>query len=336
MDGVLERKIAVYFKAHHRLLGEGSGISIERVYYLGRGARHKNFVVRTAARKYIVRMSFTTKLAWKRRHLRQEYRSLKVIEPTGVGPKAYIYEPDQKPLGQPFIVIEYVSGKRPNPHNANNEIIDAAAEMIAKIQLLKVGAEARETLVAEPMGRLMLKKLEARKDYLLKDGKFSDRFKSTIETGYEGVLGRDYGRHAKLVFSHGDVAPINIVKTKDGCKLIDLETLALRDPEFDIAHFFYRTNLTDAQKKRFLKRYVLLGGNASVRKHLDDFERARTFERLIWAIVEAFKIREGLRDKEYSSGTDAKYFMRKANEIFNRCKDIGAIPKGAKWDKQLQ
>lgn len=335
MDRSMERRISDYFRSHYRELGEGSNIAIERVYYLGRGARHKNFVVRTAARKYIVRVSFTTKLAWKRKHLRQEYRSLRLIEPTGVGPKPYVYEPDQRHLGQPFMVIEYIPGKRPHPHKADDKMIKVAADMIARLQLLKVDAGARRALAAEPMGSMMLKKLEARKEYLLSCDRFCDSFKSVLNRAYADVLGYDYGKNPRLVFSHGDVAPINMVMSKDGYRLIDLETLALRNPEFDIAHFFYRTSLTKSQKAKFLKRYVSLTKNTSVRKYLDNFERARTFERLVWALVEVFKIREGLRDKEYSSGTDARYFLRKAKETFNRCKEIGAIPKDAKWDTRL-
>lgn len=70
MDDGLKSSIGRYFRQHYRQLGEGKSIRVLRVYYLGRGTRHKNFVVRTSARKYIVRMSFTTKVPYQRaRHV---------------------------------------------------------------------------------------------------------------------------------------------------------------------------------------------------------------------------------------------------------------------------
>ena len=42
-----------------------------------------------------------------------------------------------------------------------------------------------------------------------------------------------------LVFSHGDYSLVNILRTKNGIKVIDWEGAAFRNPLYDLYNFFF-------------------------------------------------------------------------------------------------
>ena len=328
----LESNLAKYFNSlDPRVFNENSRLNVTRIEHMGAGTRHFNYLAVINGKSYNIRFSLTSH---PESHVEYEYMSLKAVEPLRIAPKAEYHEASKKHLGIPFVVIEYVDGVHPDAFTP--QLLESLAKIVTSLHETDVNAKVYSGLRKKSTKADILSVVKEKANYISrKAAKHGGNggFGSIVRNAYAKVDGIELEDHVRGVLSHGDIALSNIIITKSGIRLIDWETLNIGDPAYDIATFFDRSELTGEQKSLFLGEYLKHTSNPKeFISRLEKFEKIRVFDRFCWCIWEAFDVYEGARDGFFPIWRTVALYVENARRRFEKCRELGVIPKEAKWE----
>ncbi|MGC8533750.1 MAG: hypothetical protein ACP5MV_03960 [Candidatus Parvarchaeum sp.] len=112
----------------------------------------------------------------------------------------------------------------------------------------------------------------------------------------------------------------------NGIKLIDWESVRLSEPQFEIATALDRLNLNDEKRALFLSSYIKNSKKENL-DELNDYEKIRYFDRLLWSISEFAKLKAGITEREKARQKSPLTYAHNAHREFKRCRALGLFPK---------
>jgi thiamine kinase-like enzyme len=135
----------------------------------------------------------------------------------------------------------------------------------------------------------------------------------------------------KYVLGHGDIAPQNVIMHSDKLALIDWEDLGLTDAGVEIAVIFDSFDFTEGQKVRFLKEYLNLRKDATIRKRIEAFWPIQLFGVFCWAVMHVFEIGERELHEKFIREQNLQRHINYAGKMFEKCRKEGIFSKEMKW-----
>ena len=224
-------------------------------------------------------------------NLEREYRILEALQNFSVGsPKPYLF--DSNRFGEPISVIEYIEGTPLVGMKVSN-YLDKTADKLKEIHSINTNSDffkqiglsnyktyedfLKEIQQYVYMGEKQLSNLNLSSNII-------KSLEEVINKGDERIEERrKFFRGNKFVFSHKDFGPENILlDSSNEVRLIDWEYANVSDPAFDISILFYRANMTNQDKKRFLSYYSL--ENEDTMQRIKTYIEYGTLPNLLWHI----------------------------------------------------
>lgn len=312
-------------------LNEVKSITIRK---LGLGESNLNYLVIVSGKKFIVRINMDPGSPLKSE---REYDSLKVVEPLGIAPRAFHFEPSKDYLDEAFFILEYLEGTSLDKCGEIDEcIVTSLARVVAYLHSTNVGNLREELRRSRSSKTDILREIRKRISYIE-----AKRRKYFGEKGNsENILAVSYGRLEELrfeeepcyVLGHGDIAPQNVILSEGELKLIDWEDLGLIDPALEIAVIFDSFDFSDRQEELFLKEYEALRSDAGLRKRISIYWLFQLFGVFCWAIMHVYEIGEREMHEEFLREQDLRGHISYAQKMFNKCQREGIIDKKAVWN----
>ena len=258
-------------------LNEVKSITIRK---LGLGESNLNYLVVVSGKKFIVRINMDPSSPLKSE---REYDSLMVVEPLGIAPRAFHFEPSKDYLDEAFIILEYLEGTSLDKCGEIDEcIVTSLARVVAYLHNTNVGNLREELRRSRSSKTDILREIRKRISYIeAKRRKYFDE-----KGNFESILAVSYGKLEELKFEeepcyvlgHGDIAPQNVVLSEGELKLVDWEDLGLIDPALEITVIFDSFDFSDRQKELFLKEYEALRNDAGLRKRISIYWLFQLFD----------------------------------------------------------
>lgn len=230
-------------------------------FFTSGGGTHL-YLIESAARKCVARINYYPgKNEWGVK--KQEYETLKLIEPLGIAPKAYFFS-DSNKIKQDFTIVEYIEGE------ALGKVLDAHVSGLAA-DLKKLHSSFKFDRPGDtfpPQDKLPYhcgifdtfgggedKKIEKYQEWEGMGKIISpyNRIKETLGKWFNGLDIFDECREFSLC--HADLKKENILATKEGIALIDWECAGSDIPETDIGQLFSGCEFSQKQQERFLRDY---------------------------------------------------------------------------------
>ena len=243
------------------------------------------------------------------------------MEKLGIAPKVYYKDTSCKILSKPFIISEYVAG-RPITMMTEKDLKSLALILAELHKIHNVKGLRRE-----PVKNYNRKYIEKRVDIITDpDFKYvNNRFKANLREAYKRIKNIKL-RRQRLSVIHGDVSKDNLLRTKNGLKLIDWESVRLSEPQFEIATALERLNLTGRKRRILLSEYLKHSDKSNL-EDLREYEKIRCFDRLLWSISEFAKLRQGITEKEKARHKSPSKYTANAHRELLRCEALGLFPK---------
>lgn len=210
---------------------------------------------------YILKM-FTDYIQNEKKVALREYKLLKLFK--NITPK--VFSIDSTSFGHPAILMEFIKGKSMDKWKLSNKDIDDIVKLLAKIHLTKITPKVKnifKTTQPKMPQDWRGAKAWAKK---VKDKDISKRLVKLLNK----VSRAKRFAHTPTI-CHGDFKHLNILKSKQGLKLVDWESAHIGDPAKDFAQFFYLADYwkqgpSKQQRKMMISKYKKL------RKEKDNFE----------------------------------------------------------------
>ena len=250
-----------------------------------------------------------------------EFNGIKSIEKLGIAPKVYYKDTSCGVLSKPFVISDYVPGK-PVIRMTKNDLKSLAFILAELHRIHKV-----EGLRKEPVREYNKNYIKNRVNSITGTGfKYVNRpFKADLVEAYQKIK-RIRLKRQKLSVIHGDISKDNLLRTENGLKLIDWESVRLSELQFEIATALERLDLNGHKRKLFLSEYLKHSEKESLAE-LEEYEKIRCFDRSLWSILEFVKLKEGITEKEKAQQKSPLKYVRNAHQEFLRCKSLGLFPE---------
>lgn len=117
--------------------------------------------------------------------------------------------------------------------------------------------------------------------------------------------------NSKKVFCHGDAQRSNIIRTKDGIKLLDFEFSGMNDPFYDIASF---GNISFDDSLKLLDYYLDF---KTTKEDINKLRFYRMYQVLQWHIVASYKDEVGLSELlNLDFNLIAEKYLKFAEELY--------------------
>ncbi len=225
-------------KAHvkHFLTGSGWLGHIDSVSFLASGEYNTNFIVKSAGKFFVFRINCGSQLGLDDQ-IGYEFRCLKLLENTGVTPRAYFYEPPGVNFKRGALLEEYIAGK---PLNYRKDL-DAAAYIFSRVHDIHdrgglIPQEDPVRAIAEESISLLNKypRSEYMEAYSLLTGIYEN-----LAVNMEGPGSVFSGEDLCVV--NTEVNSANFIVGKMGQYLVDWEKAVFSYRYQDLAHFMAKT-----------------------------------------------------------------------------------------------
>ena len=309
-----------------RQLGLSGPIRIQSVKAIKSGETHYNYLLTINGRKFLLRLTSVRKddrgkNSWGAARINIEFNGIKSIEKLGIAPKIYYKDAFCKILSKPFVISDYVPGKPVT--RMTEKDLKSLALLLAELHNIHYVTGLR----SEPVKDYNKEYIKKRVDRITDTGfKYVNRhFKADLMEAYQKIE-RIRLKRQKLSVIHGDISKDNLLRTENGLKLIDWESVRLSEPQFEIATALERLNLNGRKRKLFLLEYLKHSGKESLAE-LGEYEKIRCFDRLLWSIFEFVKLKEGITEKEKARQKSPLKYASNAHKEFLRCKSLALFPK---------
>jgi len=288
-------------------LGLTSPLKIQKITKLGLGEGNSNYLVKIDNQKFNFRFNLEKNTFGKSK---KEYTILKAIESLKIAPKPFFYDPDIK---NGLLVLEYIDGVAfPSDYHLSNRQFAILAKELAELHNLKSPENAQKNRLSyvgyqnrfKTSIRYLKKKFAKyglnKKFVVLCQEVTNELSSEIIESGVKN----------KFSITHGDLAPQNIVKTKNGFRFIDWESAGIGDPAADLASVIDEIGfpMTSAQRKLFLKEYAKERSDKTIIKRMNLFVKLIRFAQVLWSINRVYEI----KDRELGEELITEY-LKKGN-----------------------
>lgn len=310
------------------LFGEGS-LKVGSVKgFKAEGYGHANYLVVINGKNYIARFSIAKKSSYRLSQLQAEYSALKAIQSLGIGPKAYYFEKGRK-LGDTFIIIDFIEGR--TLEKTSLKTLKDTARLVGRLHSLKLKKGQTNGMMRLPIEENINGwRGQGKLDHIRDTGyKYVDREMLAILTDAFAKVKKLKFKHRVECITHGDLSPRNMVRTRNGLKLIDFDAAAIREPEYDLAYYFGRITISEERKKIFLKEYgkYMKYDLAEIKKYDAALGTIRLLS-MTWEAIVLAKMPHR-RSKTFTKRFSPEGYIKNAKEMFSKCKKYGTIPKGA-------
>ncbi len=309
-----------------RQLGLSGPIRIQSVQAIKSGETHYNYLLIINGRKFLLRLTSVRKdsrgkNSWGAARINVEFDGIKSIEKLGIAPKVYYKDTSCRILSKPFVISDYVPGEPVT--RMTEKDLKSLALLLAELHRIHNVNGLRN----EPVKDYNREYIKKRVDRITDTGfKYvNSHFKADLMEAYKKIKHIRLKRQ-KLSVIHGDISRDNLLRTENGLKLIDWESVRLSEPQFEIATALERLNLNGQKRKLFLSEYLKHSEKASL-EELEEYEKIRCFDRLLWSIFEFVKLKEGITEKEKARQKSPLKYARNAHKEFLRCKSLDLFPK---------
>ena len=309
-----------------RQLGLSGPIRIQSVQAIKSGETHYNYLLIINGRKFLLRLTSVRKdsrgkNSWGAARINVEFDGIKSIEKLGIAPKVYYKDTSCRVLSKPFVISDYVPGEPVT--RMTEKDLKSLAFLLAELHRIHNVNGLRN----EPVKDYNREYIKKRVDRITDTGfKYvNSHFKADLMEAYKKIKHIRLKRQ-KLSVIHGDISRDNLLRTENGLKLIDWESVRLSEPQFEIATALERLNLNGQKRKLFLSEYLKHSGKESL-EELEKYEKIRCFDRLLWSIFEFVKLKEGITEKEKARQKSPLKYARNAHKEFLRCKSLDLFPK---------
>ncbi len=309
-----------------RQLGLSGPIRIQSVQAIKSGETHYNYLLIINGRKFLLRLTSVRKdsrgkNSWGAARINVEFDGIKSIEKLGIAPKVYYKDTSCRVLSKPFVISDYVPGEP--VMRMTEKDLKSLAFLLAELHRIHNVNGLRN----EPVKDYNREYIKKRVDRITDTGfKYvNSHFKADLMEAYKKIKHIRLKRQ-KLSVIHGDISRDNLLRTENGLKLIDWESVRLSEPQFEIATTLERLNLNGQKRKLFLSEYLKHSEKASL-EELEEYEKIRCFDRLLWSIFEFVKLKEGITEKEKARQKSPLKYARNAHKEFLRCKSLDLFPK---------
>lgn len=309
-----------------RQLGLSTPIKVQNIQAISSGETHYNYLLTINGRKFLLRLTSVRKddkggNSWGAARINMEFNGIKSLEKLKIAPKVYYKDTSCKILSKPFIISDYVSGK------PIKKMRDRDLKSLSLILAELHSIHNIKGLRKEPAKEYNKGYIKKRVD-LITAANFryvNKSFKSALIEAYTKVESIRLKKQ-RLSVIHGDVGKDNLLRTETGLKLIDWESVRLSEPQFEIATALDRLNLNDKKRELFLSEYIKNSEKENL-EGLNDYEKIRYFDRLLWSISEFVKLEEGITEKEKARQKSPLKYTHNAHVEFIRCKALRLFPK---------
>ena len=142
----------------------------------------------------------------------------------------------------------------------------------------------------------------------------------------------------KCCLIHGDICEQNILVNNNKFLLIDWESVSLSDPAAEITKIFEafgRIKFSDEQRQLFLKTYLKIRSDGTLKQRIQTFIPLIRYEQFIWAIMHVFEIGEKDMYASFVNNKNLKEHLEFAEETFNLCKGTGIFDKNLEWSAKM-
>lgn len=310
-----------------QVFDEKKSLKVSNVVYLGMGWTHTNYLVTVNGRKVIFRISllkgnrFASGLKRAKEHIANEYNNAKNVQKLGITPKAYYEDISCSKINKPFLIIEYIEGK-PVKRLGRKDVI-ALALLLAKLHSIDMIPKMRRS----NFRKTFLTWNRQRVNRIANDKEYShftnDSFKRALKNAYEEASKIKFMK-IKPSIIHNDPAGENLLRTKDGIKLIDWEGVALGPPQYDITTVIDKEDLKAGKLRLFLSTYKRNVKRKDALLQLREYQIQRCLQKLCIALSEAFKLK--LEKQDAIKHLPLAYHIKNAQYEFRRCKELGIFP----------
>jgi thiamine kinase-like enzyme len=203
-----------------------------------------------------------------------------------IAPRAYYLERGRK-FDEPFMLLDYIEG---GPlHGLTKGRLIEIAGIIGRLHAHVHTASERKQIDSHGLAWFVPTILSNRVQSAISfSGKYiSEDSANTVSEAYEKIERMNFSNtRSRMV--HGDLSLQDMLHSKAGIKLIDFNTFCISEPEFDLAHFFYRTGLDIDKRGVFIREYSkYLKPDMRL---LHNAEQARSLDRVLWGLLEAIYI----------------------------------------------
>ena len=301
-------------------------IKIQNVQPIASGETHYNYLLTINGRRFLLRLTSVRKddkggNSWGAARINMEFEGIKSLERLGIATKAYYKDTSCKILSKPFIIADYVPGKQVK--RMRTEDLKSLALILAELHKIHEVKGLRK----EPVKNYNVEYIKKRVDMIAAANfRYVNRqFKADLMEAYKKIEDIKLKRQPLSVI-HGDVSKDNLLRTQNGLRLIDWESVRLSEPQFEIATALERLDLNSQKRKLFISEY-LKHSRKSVLDGLEEYEKIRNFDRLLWSISEFVKLKEGITEKDKARQKSPSKYASNAHREFLRCKALGLFPE---------
>jgi len=328
----VESKIVEYVrKLDPEVLGlsEKPAVEAER---LGLGESHLNYLVKVDGKRFVFRIDADPSAPDKSR---REFGSLRMVEGLGIAPKAFHYESSRKRFGGSFIILEYLEGETLENKRIGAETIRELARTVACLHNTPVGDVRKRLRRNGSSKRAILGWTRRRIDYIdVRRKRYfpaGDRFSVLLAKTLNDFKTRRIGFEPMYVLGHGDIAPQNVIMHSDKLALIDWEDVGLIDAAVEIAVIFDSFDFTEGQKVRFLKEYLNLRKDVTIRRRIEAFWPIQLFGVFCWAVMHVFEIGERELHEKFIQEQNLQRHIDYAGKMFQKCRKQGIFTEETRW-----
>jgi len=296
-------------------------ISIKK---LSRGESNTNYLIKTDKSKYVIRFDILNKTC---SEFKQEFLILKKIEKLNLGSKPLFLDVSKKYFKENFMILSYLNGisldkLSKKKYNSN---LNKIATLLGNLHNTKLDFKNKyfsfKKLVME--NRINIKKI---KKQVNKNGnlfQLCDTYSKHLK-----ILIKDY--KPKLKFCHGDVCLPNILINKGEFFLIDWESAGNLDPALELSLHFYEFNYSSSQKNSFLKKYLKLTKDKTLKERMEFTDFYMAFSGYFDVLVGCFNIVNKIGHKKYLESANFKEYWNWGNYY------LGLIFKLELFDKTFE
>ncbi len=301
-------------------------LRIESIRAIKSGETHYNYLLTINGRSFLLRLTSVRKdnkgkNSWGAARIDREFRGIKSINKLGIAPKMYYKDTSCRTLSKPFVISDYISGRQISRMSAKD--LRSLALILAGLHKIHDVKRLRKETALNYNREYIKRRVDTISDpgfaYVNK------RFKADLMEAYRKVSGIKL-RRQNVSIIHGDVSRDNILRTEKGLKLIDWESVRLSEPQFEIATVLERLNLNGQKRSIFLFEYLKHSDKENLGA-LEEYEKIRCFDRLLWSISEFVKLKEGITEREKIRQKSPLTYVANAHREFLRCKALKLFPK---------
>ncbi|MBU2633654.1 MAG: phosphotransferase [Nanoarchaeota archaeon] len=280
---------------------------ITSIKKLSRGESNINYLIKTNKSKYIIRFDITNKSTSK---FKQEFTILKKITKLNISSKPLFIDTTKKYFKENYMVLSYLEG-------ISLDSLDKKVYVSKLNKMPAILANIHNTnIIFDNKLYSFEKRVNQTNTNIKKIKKELNQYKAVLElcniySKYFKILIKKY--RPKLKFCHGDVCLPNILFNKGNFYLIDWEAAGNYDPALELSYHFYELNYTTLQRNNFLRNYLKLTKDETLKKRILFADFYLAFSGYFDILVASLNIARNKGHKEYLDSADFKEYWNWGN-----------------------